>query len=159
MVFHIQQLIVIYGDTAVAWLNRSIDHIAHSFRLMQLQGRNHWEDEGAGPPKIWMDHPNFFHEECDYRYVTHCSARNWVYHPYFVLYNNLDQGIGPPTLKTWLHPCAVKSIVVSTCKLNQPWAVSYIMFFRDLWWSWSNLSVHYYYYCYVSLFVLNKPIL
>ena len=59
---------------------------------------------GSGPPKIWMDHPNFLDEECDYRYVTHCSARNWVYHPYFVLYNNLDQGIGPPTLKTWLRP-------------------------------------------------------
>ena len=44
-------------------------------------------------------------EECDYRYVTVCSARNWVYHPYFVLYNNLDQGIVPPTLKTWLRPC------------------------------------------------------
>jgi len=34
-----------------------------------------------------------------------CIARNWVYHPYFVLYNNLDHGIGPPTLKTWLRPC------------------------------------------------------
>jgi len=44
----------------------------------------------------------------DYHYATDCSARNWVYHPYFVLYNNLDQGIGwldPPTLKTWLRPC------------------------------------------------------
>jgi len=61
---------------------------------------------GSGPPKIWTDHPNFFDEECDYRYVTDCSARNWVYHPYFVLYNNLDQGIGPPTLKAWLRPCS-----------------------------------------------------
>jgi len=49
------------------------------------------------PPKkkSWTDHPNFLRS----------SARNWVYHPYFVLYNNLDQGIGPPTLKTWLRPC------------------------------------------------------
>jgi len=30
-----------------------------------------------------------------------CSARNWAYHPCFVLYNNLDQGTG---LKTWLRP-------------------------------------------------------
>ena len=59
-------------------------------------------------PKIWTDHPNFLDEECDYRYVTECSARNWVYHPYFVLYNNLDHGIGPPTLKMWLHPCTLK---------------------------------------------------
>ena len=62
---------------------------------------------GPDPPpkkKNWTDHPNFFDEECDYRYATDCSARNWVYHPYFVLYNNLDQGIGPPTLKTWLRP-------------------------------------------------------
>ena len=66
---------------------------------------------GPDPPppkkknnKIWTDHPNFFDEECDYRYVTDCSARNWAYRPYFVLYNNLDQGTGPPTLKTWLSP-------------------------------------------------------
>ena len=62
---------------------------------------------GSPPPKKKLDGPpQLFDEECDYRYVTHCSARNWVYHPYFVLYNNLDQGIGPPTLKTWLRPCA-----------------------------------------------------
>jgi len=36
---------------------------------------------GSGPPKIWTEHPNFFDEEYDYRYVTDCSARNWVYHP------------------------------------------------------------------------------
>ena len=67
---------------------------------------------GVRTPKIWTDHPNFF-DECDYRYVTDCSARNWVYNPYFLLYNNLNQGIGPPTLKTWLRPC--KSI--RCCKL------------------------------------------
>ena len=39
--------------------------------------------------------PQHFDDECDYRYVTDCSPRNWVYHPYFVLYNNVDQGIGP----------------------------------------------------------------
>jgi len=61
-------------------------------------------EEGVRTPQIWTDHPNFFDEECDCRYVTACSPRNWVYHPYFVLYNNLDQGIGPPTLKTWLRP-------------------------------------------------------
>ena len=33
---------------------------------------------GSGPPKIWTDYPNFFDEECDYRYVTDSSARNWV---------------------------------------------------------------------------------
>ena len=57
-----------------------------------MQGRNHWE---VRTPKIWTDHPNFFDEECDYRYVTDCSPRKWVYHQYFVLYNNLHQGIGP----------------------------------------------------------------
>jgi len=61
------------------------------------QGRNHWGG-GPDPPKIWTDHPNFFDEECGYRYVTDCSARNWVYHTYFILYNNLDQAIGPPQL-------------------------------------------------------------
>jgi len=60
---------------------------------------------GVRTPQIWTEHPNFFDEECDYRYVTDYSERNWVYHPYFVLYNNLHQGIGPPTLKTWLRPC------------------------------------------------------
>jgi len=50
---------------------------------------------GSDPQKNWTDHPNFFYEECDYRYVTDCSARNWVYHPYFVLYNDLDQELDP----------------------------------------------------------------
>ena len=73
------------------------------------QGRNHWVDwwgGGSGPPKIWTDHPNFFDKECDYRYVTDCSTRNWVYHPYFVLYSNLarPRNWTPPTLKTWLRP-------------------------------------------------------
>jgi len=57
-------------------------------------------DEGEGvrtPSKNGRTTPTF-HVAAD------CSARNWVYHPYFVLYNNLDQGIGPPTLKTWLRP-------------------------------------------------------
>jgi len=45
---------------------------------------------GVRTPKIWADHPNFFDEECDYRYVIDCSARKWGYYPYFVLYNNLD---------------------------------------------------------------------
>ena len=51
---------------------------------------------------MWTDHPNFFDEECDYRYVTDCSA--WVYHPYFVLYNNLDQEIGPPNFENVVAP-------------------------------------------------------
>jgi len=76
---------------------------------------------GPDSPKIWMDHPKFLDEECDYRYVTHCSARNWVYHPYFVLHNNLDQGIGPPTLKTWLRPCTntLSRAASCTAKLSQ----------------------------------------
>jgi len=65
---------------------------------------------GGRTPQIWMDQSNFFDEECDYRYVTHCSARNWVYHPYFVLYNNLyiDQGIGP---QLWKLSCAPAGVV------------------------------------------------
>jgi len=75
------------------------------------------ESGGSGPhpPQICTDHLNFFDEECDYRYVTDCSARNWVYHPYFVLYNNLDQGIGPPTLKTWLHPWGPGTVMEPGC--------------------------------------------
>ena len=59
---------------------------------------------GSGPPENLDGPPQLFYEECDYRYITDCSARNWVYHPYFVLYNNLDQEIGPPSLKSWLRP-------------------------------------------------------
>jgi len=55
----------------------------------------------SGPPKFGRTTPTFY-------VAVDCSARNWVYHPYFVLYNNLDQGIGPPTLKTWLRPWARK---------------------------------------------------
>ena len=75
----------------------------------KLQGRNHWGEGWGGPDpppqkKKWMDHSNFFDEECDYRYVIACSAWNWVYHPYFVLYSKLHQGIRPPQL--WKRGCA-----------------------------------------------------
>ena len=74
--------------------------------ISAAHGRNHWGDRGSGPPKQknCMDHAHFLDEECDYRYVTHCSARNWVYHPYFLLYNNLDQGIGPPNFENVVAP-------------------------------------------------------
>jgi len=92
-------------DTQPATRPARLARLLHSPSAVQgyTQGRNHWGVGGPDPQKIWTGHPNFLDEECDYRYVTHCSARNWVYHPY-VLYNNLDQGIGPPTLKTWLRP-------------------------------------------------------
>jgi len=76
---------------------------SHSFTCHQ--GRNHWGVGGVRTPPNLDGPPQLFDEECDYRYVTDCSPRKWVYHPYFVLYNNLDHGIGPPTLKTWLRPC------------------------------------------------------
>jgi len=76
--------------------------------LATLQGRNHWGSRrGVRTPQIWTDHPNFFDKECDYHYVAASSARNCVYHLYFVLYSNLDQGIGPPTLKTWVRRCNI----------------------------------------------------
>ena len=49
------------------------------------------------PPNFGWTTPNFY-------VAAGCSARNWVYHSYFVLYNNLGQGIGPPTLRTCLRP-------------------------------------------------------
>jgi len=52
---------------------------------------------GPAPPKIWTDDPNFY-------VAADSSARNWVYHPYFVLYNNLDQGIGPPNYENVVAP-------------------------------------------------------
>jgi len=55
---------------------------------------------GPDPPKFGRTTPTFY-------VAADCSARNWVCHPYFVLYNNLDKGIGPPTLKTWLRPCTL----------------------------------------------------
>ena len=55
-------------------------------------------------PQNLDDHLNFFDEECEYRYVTACTARNWVRHPHFVLYNNLDQGIGPPNFENVVAP-------------------------------------------------------
>ena len=63
-------------------------------------GRRGWGVRTPPPKKKknGRTNPTFF-------VAAHCSARNWLNHPYFVLYNNLDQGIGPPTLKTWLRPC------------------------------------------------------
>ena len=58
------------------------------------------------------------------RYVTHCSARNWVYHPYFVLYNNLDQltkELYPPTLKTWLRLCPSQPVDRQTRRQLDGW--------------------------------------
>ena len=51
---------------------------------------------GSGPPKSGRTTPTFY-------VAAGCSAQNWVYHPYFALYNNLDQGIGPQFSK---HGCA-----------------------------------------------------
>jgi len=71
-------------------------------------GVNMWplggQDPLPLPKKIGRTTPTFWMKSDD-RYIADCSPRNWVYYPYFVLYNNLDQGIGPPTLKTWLRPC------------------------------------------------------
>jgi len=61
-------------------------------RAQPLGGRG-----GPDPSKFGRTTPTFY-------VAADCSARNWVYYPYFVPYNNLDQGIGPPTLKTWLRP-------------------------------------------------------
>ena len=94
----------------IAQLQESLNRAraVRSLRQSLHQGRNHW---GVRTPQKNLDGPpQLFYEECDYRYVTACSARNWVYHPHFVLYNNLHQGIGPPTLKTWLRPCSPQAI-------------------------------------------------
>jgi len=54
--------------------------------------------EGSGPrPKFGRTTPTFY-------VAAHCSARNWLYHPYFVLYNNLDQGIGPRNFENVVAP-------------------------------------------------------
>jgi len=52
------------------------------------KGATNGEVGGSGPPKFGRTTPTFY-------VAADCSARNWVCHPYFVLYNNLDQGIGP----------------------------------------------------------------
>ena len=73
------------------------------------KGATTGEVGGRTPPqkkKIGRTTPTFY-------VVADCSARNWVYHPYFVLYNNLDQGTGPPTLKTWLRPCLREEVCPS----------------------------------------------
>ena len=61
------------------------------------QGRNHWGVGGSGPPKFGRTTPTFY-------VAADCSARNWVYHPYFVMYNNLDQGTGPPNFENVVAP-------------------------------------------------------
>ena len=59
---------------------------------------------GSGPPPpIWTDHPNFL-RSC----MLQCTKLSIP--SAFVLYNNQDQGIGPPTLKTWLRPCSEASV-------------------------------------------------
>ena len=76
---------------------RTMEHenfafVTHHDLTHRHKGATTWGDRGGPDP------PTFY-------VAADCSPRNWVYHPYFVLYNNLDQGIGPPTLKTWLRPC------------------------------------------------------
>ena len=70
------------------------------------QGRNHGGGFGGSGPHQNLDGPPQL-----FYVAAGCSARNWVYHPYFVLYNNQHQEIGPPTLKTWLRPCSMVAIV------------------------------------------------
>jgi len=65
--------------------------------------------------------PQLFHEECDYRYVTDCSARNWVYHPYFVQYHNIDQGIGAPNFENVVAPLPMlrdRCLVCPVCNVG-----------------------------------------
>jgi len=79
------------------------------------------------PLQIWTDHPNFFDEECDYSYVTDCSPRKWVCHPYFVLYNNLDQGIGPPNFENVVAPLprsANKAINMQPYQTRRGWTAN-----------------------------------
>jgi len=82
-----------------------------------------------------MDYPNFFDEECDYRYVTDCSVRNWVYHPYFVLYNNLDQDFKA------LYKCCIifENVVVPLTLFFVTWLVTPKMAFR---WGYKYVNVH-----------------
>ena len=61
-------------------------------RAQPLGGRG-----GPDPPKFGRTTPTFY-------VAALCSARNWLYHPYFVLYNNLDQGIGPPNFENVVAP-------------------------------------------------------
>jgi len=96
------RLSVLHGVyISVTWrirLNRPAIRLqrSHCWSLIGFfQGRNHWGSGGPDPPNL-EGPPQLFDDECDYHYVTDCSARIWVHHPYFVLYNNLDQGIGPP---------------------------------------------------------------
>ena len=50
------------------------------------KGATSGEVGGSEPPKFGRTTPTFY-------VAADCTARNWVYHPYFVLYNNLDQGL------------------------------------------------------------------
>ena len=87
-----------------------LNHVTHN--VVDSQGRNHWGSGGGvrTPPKkkIGRTTPTFY-------VAVDCSARNWVYHPYFVLYNNLDQGIGPPNFENVVAPL---SIATGRCTHN-----------------------------------------
>ena len=57
------------------------------------------EGSGPPPPKFGRITPTFY-------VAADCSARGWVYHPYFVLYNNLDHGTGSPNFENVVAPLA-----------------------------------------------------
>jgi len=96
----------------LSWLHVSVSaHCKHFVSRAQPLGV-----EGVRTPKNFDGPPQLFDEECDYRYVTDCRPRNWVYLPYFVLYNNLDQGIGP---QLWKRGCAPVSYrIVSYVRIS-----------------------------------------
>ena len=86
---------------------RRIQKVSRKSVFFRLESRAQAMRGLGGPDPPNLDGPpHFFYVAVD------CSARNWVYHPYFVLYNNLGQGIGPPTLKTWLRPCLEWRVLV-----------------------------------------------
>jgi len=89
---------------------------------------------GVRTPKNLDGPPQLFDEECDYRYVTDCSPRNWVCHLYFVMYNNLDQGIGPQLCK---RGCAPEAPVYQAAKYR-PLLITPL---RDICWQSSSISL------------------
>jgi len=77
-----------------------IQDLSKSEEFVESGGGKGATTGGRGGP----DRPIFGQTTPTFYVAADCSARNWVYHPYFVLYNNLDQGIGSPNFENVVAP-------------------------------------------------------
>jgi len=82
------------------------------------------------PPEIWTDHPKFL-RSCTLQCTKLAIPSN---HPYFVMYNNLDQGIGPPNFENVVAPLHIYADGLRKGACKRDWCVCVCRCLLGRWW-------------------------